>query len=426
MPFLELFGPLSEFYGIVLRFWWVWSVPLSVSVFITVWLSYKQNLYKLNIKWSLLELKIPREVDKSPKAMEQFLTALHTLSNQAGDFLDKYQNGEVSKWFSLEVVSLEGDIHLFIRLPEEHKRIVIANLYANYPMIDIEEVEEDYINSFPDTLDNLYHNKFDLWGAEMKLRKEDPLPIRSYLEFENLEDAFALDPIAGLLEVFARCTAGENLMMQILIRPADDKWKERGEKFVEELREKGTVVTKGSDGSEKKERSQKTPGETDLIKAVENNISKPGFETTIRYIYVAKKTIMNKDFARRSVMASLNQYSSQNLNSFGRNFKTSTDTKWTYFPYFFTKKRVETRKRRMLYNYRKRNMPQESGVSRFISSSPLHFDFTPELFVLNTEELATLYHPPTRIVMTSQLIDRVPSKKVAPPTGLNMYQKEKE
>ncbi len=422
--FGDLIGPVGYYVAAIFRFWWLWLAPALVTMFIFTWLAWKRVLYKNALEWVLLELRFPREIEKSPKAMEQFLATIHGLRNEPKDFMDKYINGEVTNWFSLEIISLEGEIHFYIRTPAKHRKIVEGNFYANYPMVDMQEAPE-YMDKFPLNIQGLYAKGYDIWGAEMQLVKDDAYPLRTYLQFEHLEESMAVDPIAGLLEVLSRVEKGENLCLQFLIRPANSSWRERGEALVKKLKVEGQKTIVGPIG-EYTDRPIRTPGETQLLKSIEENISKSGFETLIRYIYVAEASVMNKDFARRSILSFFNQYSVQDMNSFKRNPAPTTDVKWVYFPWIFVNRRAEARKHRIFYNYRHRKMPEESGLSKALSAHILNLNFTQKVFILNTETLATLYHPPTNIVLTGPIIDRMTAKKMGPPQGLPIYEKDKK
>ena len=101
VAFEGLFGPVLGIFASIARYWWVWLAPVSFSIFVASWVSYRQNRYKQAIAWTILELKMPREVLKSPKAMEQFFAALAALRNVSGDFMELYWDGEVTLWFSL-------------------------------------------------------------------------------------------------------------------------------------------------------------------------------------------------------------------------------------------------------------------------------------------------------------------------------------
>jgi hypothetical protein len=417
-----LFEPVVNVYLWIFSLWWIWLAPTTVTLFVFTWLAWKRAIFKENIKWLLLEIRIPREIDKSPKAMEQFFASIHGLRNAPSDFIEKYIEGEVSLWFSLEFVSLEGEVHMYIRTPEKHKKFVTGYFYAHYPTVELEEVA-DYMEKFPGSISELYANGYNLWGSEIVLTKEDAYPIRTYLQYENMEEAMALDPIAGILEILTRLGAGENLLFQILIRPASPDWKERGEKLVMELKTKGQQKIVGPAG-EYTDRPIRSPGETETLKAIEQNISKSGFETLMRYMYVSDGTVFSHDFARRSIVSALNQYAALDLNSFVRNFKVATDVKWMYFPHVFNKRRLEARKHRIYNNYRFRSMPEESGLEKIFSAHILNLNFAQRVFVLNIEELATIFHPPTKLVLTSQLLERSPSARLGPTIGLPIFEDE--
>lgn len=422
--FFSLFEPTLRVFGFIFQFWWIWLGPLSITLFLSVFRTYRQNIYKNAIEWTLFEIRMPREIEKSPKAMEQFLATVHGLYNAPNDIGERYWEGQVTLWYSLELVSLQGDIHFYIHTPSKYKKIIQANLYANYPTVEIEQAE-DYMDQFPETFSGLQDQGYDLWGSELVLAKEDAYPIRTYLQFENIEEAMALDPIAGLLEVLSSLEPGENIAIQLIIRPTKDDWKIKAEKLVDELKHKGSKTIVGPIG-EYTDRPIRTPGETDILKAIEANVAKSGFETIIRYIYMAHQSRINPDFGRRAITSAFNQYSAQNLNSFMRNPKITTDVRWPYFPWVLTKQRLLARKRRMFANYRKRVIPETTFISKLLTAHFLHLNMVQRVFVLNTEELATLYHPPTNIVLTGQLLDRVGSKKLGPPSGLPIFQQRRK
>lgn len=423
MSLLEFFEPTILTIKLLVRFWWLWLAPSLFVIFRGLWLVWRQQLYMSSISWVSLELKMPREIEKSPKAMEQVLAALYPLRNSPGDIVDTYQAGEVTLWWSLEIFSFGGDIHFLMRIPEKHKRIIVSNLYANYPMIEVEEVP-DYLDRLPQTFEGLRKTGQDIWGGEVVLKKEDAYPIRTYLQFENLEESMAVDPIAGLMETLSRLDRHENLFFQIVIRPADDAWKKKGEMLIKQLKIEGQKTIVGPLG-EFTDRPIRTPGETETLKAIEESLSKPGYETLIRYVYMTHKDRMSgeaKDFARRSIMTALNQYMSQDLNSFERNPKVTTDVKWTYYPWVFVSMRLEARKARIWSALRMRRIPEHHVGHKLLNLSPLHANVGQRTSILNTEELATLFHPPTHIVLTGPLIKRVEAKKMGPSVGLEMFE----
>ena len=69
-------------------------------------------------------------------------------------------------------------------------------------------------------------------------------------------------------------------------------------------------------------------------------------------------------------------------------------------------------------------MYQETFGMTVLDMKLFNWGWRPRRFsnmVLNTEELATIYHPPTYIVLTGPLIKRVEARKTGPPAGLPIY-----
>lgn len=442
-------GTITTILGWIIGLILLW---ILFTIFVDSWLFYKRSIFKNSIEWVLLEIFIPREVNKTPQAMEQFFMNLHGLRNAAGNFLEKYIDGEVTMWWSLELASFGGEVHFYIRTPKKHKKMVEAGLYAQYPNVEVVEVE-DYMDKFPKDTREIYKNDFNVFGGEFILKKEDAYPITTYEKFELTKEELAIDPISALVEVLSNIQKEEKVFIQILIRPAGDEWQEEGKKLVDKLlgRKEKTSSSSGASGlmewfrnllwapvahptwagkgEEKtgtKEENQNvlaklTPGERDTIKVVEESLSKPGFESLIRFIYYAPKSVFSTNFARRGILGALNQYASPQLNSFRGNPFVETRSRWIYFPYLFVPQRVEARKQRILYNYRNRKLPEESSWAKLSTSHPLNFNFKSKTYILNTAEVATVFHVPAEQVLTAPHIKRSESKKMGPPAGLPIF-----
>lgn len=406
---------LAEFWpliGFIILF------PLATSVYL--W--WKQILFKSNIVWVTLEIVPPRETRKSPKAMEQILTSLYSLRNAPGDFFEKWIDGEVTRWFSLETASFEGEVHFFVRTPIKFKNVIEASFYAHYPDCEI-MLTNDYTERFPQKTKEFYERDLDIYGSELLLDKNDAYPIRTYTQFEAIEEEQKIDPISGLLENLGKLKKGENIWIQMLIRPADPAWREKGVKLVKELKDKSIIEIEGAETGKKiKAPIGLTPGETDVIKAIENSITKPGFDTVIRLIYIAPKTIFDNTFINKGIAGIFNQYSSMSLNSFKHNGDVRTgELKWHKYPFFKLDERLEGRKQRVLKDYIGRIFPEELTIGKFLNLNLSNFNFFSKSFVLNSEELATIYHLPYYFVLTAPFIQRIESKKTGPPVGLPIF-----
>lgn len=436
---LDLQDPLLPFrffiavfnFPLIRDFWWLWLFILLIFIARQLWLTYAQEYYRRSVKWSLLELRIPRELRKSPKAMEQVFTAIHALRNNYSNFKEHWWDGEITLWFSCEIVSFGGEIHFYMWVPSKHRNMVETALYSQYSDIEVAEAGEDYISRLPPTAEELERSGYKFFGNELRLEKQDAYPIRTYVEFEAIEEERQLDPIGATLETMARIKPQEILWLQILIRPTDESWKKSGEALVKELKEKAKSEFL-SPTSGKVTFTERTPGEMDVMKAIERNVAKPGFETQIRYLYIAPPEIFDKNFGQRGLYSAMNQYASESLNRFKHNVKAWTKVSFWFWPHLFPGLRARARKERIYSYYRQRKMyadPASPFASKVQEMKAFHWGFIAQKLgkmVLNTEELATIFHPPTNIVLTGPLIKRIEAKKGGPPAGLPIYGEEGE
>ena len=95
------------------------------------------------------------------------------------------------------------------------------------------------------------------------------------------------------------------------------------------------------------------------------------------------------------------------------------------WPFWFRLKRLDARKQRVLHNYIEREMQIHTFWGKILSSNIFDWNFKSHPQVLNTESLATLFHPPSNLVLTAPHTQRVESKKVGAPAGLPIYGDEK-
>ena len=94
-----------------------------------LWIHYIQADFISGIEYVMLEIVPPRDVLRSPKAMELFFTnALYHWSQKGGK--EQYWQGAVWFWFSLEIVSIEGQVHFYIRTPSRIKGLIETQMYS--------------------------------------------------------------------------------------------------------------------------------------------------------------------------------------------------------------------------------------------------------------------------------------------------------
>lgn len=428
--------------------WWIFAPFILWPLFESTWLFWRQELFKHEMKFVLLELRLPREIKRTPKAMEQVFTAIHSLRNSPGDLQEKWWEGEVTRWYSFEMASLGGEVHFYVRTYVKQKELVEAAFFSYYPDVEVVEVE-DYINKMPSDVNDMFDSGYELWGTELLLEKPDAYPIKTYLDFEAIDEEKQFDPISTFLEILGKVKKEEMVGIQIVIAPTDEHWREEGEHLIEKLRSKkegGHSAKAGLGmefphilpvfpvaGTEKKEDGvatfartlSRTPGETDVLKAIEENLSKPAFETTIRFVYISPKELFYDSYARRGLKGAFNQYGSLDLNSFAENYSVSTRVKVWKWPHIFPVTRNIQRKQRLLTSYRHREVPPETWMGKVILSKAYNWEHS-ERFLLNTRSLATLFHPPTWLTLTGPHMKRVESRKTGAPAGLPIYGDEEE
>lgn len=405
--------------------WWLWLFLVLFPIFRNGWIHWRQEMFKNSLKFILLEIRIPREILKSPQAMEQVLSALHSLRNAPGDIREKYAEGEVTVWFSLELVSFGGEVHFYIRCQKKQRNLVEAAFFSYYHDVEIVEVP-DYVDRFPRNIEELYETGKNMWGTEMVLSREEAYPIKTYPAFESEADDRKFDPISTFLEVLGKLKTGEIVAMQFLIAPGANDWGKQWTAFLEKLQEPATAEMETDEGGTRHIPVSRSPGQYDVLEAVERNLSKPAFNTLIRFMYISPQDIYYDSFARRGLVGAFNQYGALNLSSLIQNYPVSTRTMIWYWPHVFPNIRNEFKKQRLLFNYRKREVPPETWIGRLITSKFFNWNFTSRRFMMNVEGIATIFHLPTSIVLTAPHIKRNESKKGGAPAGLSIYGDDEE
>ena len=93
-------GPVVK---MVFRLAPIWLPIMMVWAFSTMWLKWRRAMFIASQEPVLLEIRVPKEIDKSPLAMELALNGFYATGDE-GTWNDKYWKGGVRAWFSLELV----------------------------------------------------------------------------------------------------------------------------------------------------------------------------------------------------------------------------------------------------------------------------------------------------------------------------------
>lgn len=396
-----------------------WLVVLFVffRALLAIWLNWRHAKFHHKQSYTLLAIDIPKDNKQSPKAVEFIFSQLSGIYSH-GNFLDHYWEGKAQDTFSVELVSEGGYLQFYIYLNSKYRDLVEAAVYAQYPNAIISEAE-DYTSAmklkFP-------HAEYDLWGTEMKFEKDNAYPIKTYPHFEHALSIELKDPMAAILEILSRLQQGEKIWLQLVITPIGSHWVEKAQKSVDKFTGAEShgghghsmvdwlgdlplkiikllneaIFPAGESHAEEKAGSKLqglTPGEIEVLKAIQVKMSKIAFETVFRFIYLGEKIVFNKDRGVKGVMSALQQFNTLDLNALKSNGKKSTSV-----DYFFVKSREAIRKNALLSKY-------------------IHRSSDGSKIILNTEELASIYHFPVMEVKPISL-STVSAKRFGPPDSL--------
>ena len=96
--------------------------------------------------------------------------------------------------------------------------------------------QEARVALIPKNVGELYQRGYDMWGSELMLARESAYPIKSYLDFEAVDEDKQFDPMSVCLEVLAKIKKEEIVAIQILLEPDSPAWRDEWKALVEKLR----------------------------------------------------------------------------------------------------------------------------------------------------------------------------------------------
>ena len=294
-----------------------------------------------------LQVSVPRMNEIKIDAMEQLFSSLYSIKK--GGWKQKFA---IQPAISFEIVARDEDIKFFIWTPSSYKDLIEKQVHGAYPDAEVKEVQEvnifdikkESINESDDIPDRKVSYK------SFQLSKDNHFPLKTFKDLPT-------DILSSITSSLAKMDKGEGAMIQILISPAESDWQKTGKKFISD-----TKKQESSSESAKYSVSGKT------LESVENKVSKPGFETSIRVVTVG----VTKDRAKmhlENISSSLSQVAGEQ-NSLGG---------------------------RKIYN---KGMFMQDFLYRY---QPMFNILKNHVSVLNSEELATLFHFPNRQITTPHI-----------------------
>ncbi len=434
LPFIK-----TQFFAIIDEWWWLFLIAECFWLFHAgkhIWIFYRRWVFDSALKSIILEIRIPEEVLEPVKAMETVLTGFWQICSPP-NWYEAWWEGQSSWSFTLEIACIDGVPHFYVRTPQrDFRQIFESQIYSQYPTAEIFEVE-DYTQSVPQDIPN---EQWEMFGTGYRNLKPWAYPIKTYTEFESgrEEEEKRIDPIASLLEGMAKLGPGEQFWIQLRCFPVLDDafpWKKDALKLRDELaRRKSSdskqkpilqdtanfILTGKLPEPPKKEEEKDfipvemklTPGEKEVLLGIEKKIGKLWFLCALNWAYLGKKEVFFKPKARLA-MSYFTNFVTDNMNGLVPDSKTITKvTKHWYDFFWFIKRKTYVRKRklfRVLVNRSWFGWPRD-GIK-----GPRD---TMTRYVLDAEELASLYHFPGRATAAAPTMQRVEAKKGEPPSEL--------
>ncbi len=286
---------------------------------------------------------------------------------------------------SFEIVAREGLVHYYTVVPVALVDVVRQAVAAAYPSARLEEVEEHTVFSKVGKISGTI-------GGEFTLKKEYVYPIATYQEAKR-------DASRALLNALSSAGREDGIGVQILIRPAKDGWTKKSIQMADKItKDKGKkkgfaalgsskdimeALWKPPESSEEKEKpedKQLTSLEKATVETIEEKTRYPGYETLVRVV-VSSNTAARSQTLLKNVVAAFSLFDSPSYNGF--KFNPSRNIEELVTSYIF------------------RFFPQSLNQN-----------------VLNTVELATIFHLPDQKNIPTSQVQRQMAKQVDGPTEL--------
>ncbi len=294
---------------------------------------------------------------------------------------------------SFEIVARDGLIFYYAVVPIVLVDVVKQAVAAAYPTARLEEVAEHTVFSKLGKMSGTI-------GGEFTLKKDFTLPIATYMETKR-------DASRSLLNALSNASREDGVGIQILLRPASEGWTATAQRKIEKIK-KDRVSGKTSGGSrllgfgsvrdiieapwkppqassetksdEKTVDTQLTATEQKTIEAIEEKARYPGFEALIRVV-VSSNTAARSQVLLNNIISAFSLYDSASNNGFRFALTKNIDSLVTAYIFRF--------------------FPQTMKSS-----------------ILNSVELATLFHLPDQKSIPTSQVQRQMSKQVDGPTQI--------
>ena len=276
--------------------------------------------------------------------------------------------------FSFEIVANNKKIAFYVIAPKNTDRYIEQQVHAHYPEATIEEVE-DY---------NIFKPQSKILAGFLTTRRNLIFPIKTYSKMET-------DPLNSVINVMSKLETDEGLAIQYVVRSAKPSWHQRAGSINQKLQAGKNLkeILKSYNRGwfsnflfdifynakpikpEQKMAAQTPPRlsqmEEEMLKGIEEKNSKAGLDINLRIIVSAS----DKGRANMYLSNLSSAYAQFNYYEYGNSFRNKIKT---------------GNQKKLINNFIYRRFSQKTA------------------FLLNSEELASLYHLPNRSTQTPNIL----------------------
>jgi hypothetical protein len=394
---------------------------IALIVLYSIFVRIQAARIKVKEKYSVVQVRVPKENESGPMVAEQIFATMHGIQTRFSMW-EKLQ-GYSSDHVSFEVASVGRIIKFYAAFPEKLRNLVEGQIYANYPNVEIEDCKDYAID------DHSYHFS----GIELKYLEADVFPIKRYSQYEDKIARVHVDPMAGITSSLVKFDDPvDQAWIQIVVTPLPDRWRIIFVKCIK-------ILNKGILGNI--EFLKKAYAKAFVTRKLWPKI----VFFPVYFVFWVQGLLVIAKIDSGSVFGGAEAQNSssddiEEVSSKSHERETAMDAamdkaarllyavnvRMVYASKHKSQEKAKVKLRELAGAFKQFNIPQLNGfeIRDFYFGETIARKYrerliTDDNMVMNSEELATLYHMPNLTVKTPTIY-WVMSKKLEPPSTLPM------
>jgi hypothetical protein len=372
-------------------------ISVGAALIIIAFSQYKKTLreaknYERGLKMVPMFIHLPpasEDIEKGSRderdLTEEVLSEAQIMYNIIASTATKGFKNKIygQRHISFEIIAKGGLVHYYAVVPMVLVDVIKQAIAAAYPSARLEEVAEHNVFSQAGKMSGVI-------GGEFTLKKQFVYPIATYQETKR-------DAARALLNALSAASREDGVALQFLLRPASEGWVRTSINAAKKIKDdkgknKGLGIKSAtgmaellwkppeSPNEKKPEEKQLTSLEEETVKAIEEKTRYPGYEVLVRVV-VSSNTTEHSQSLLKNIVAAFALFDSPSNNGFKFNPARDIEELVTAFIFRFFPQTVK-------YN------------------------------ILNSVEMATIFHLPDQNSIPTSKVKRQMSKQVDGPTEL--------